>query len=398
MGAGARGDGRIFNRKGSTLLWCAYYLRGKEYRESTGTADAAKAGKFLRHRLKEVGADQIGKAVFVGPQQERMKVSKLLEALEEDYKLRGKDTPQFRAHLKHVRDYFGTWRAVEVSAEAVDKYISGRQDAGSAVATINRGTQLLAQAFKLAVDRKHLSTAPQIRHLSEKGNARQGFFVDADFHALKDKLPAYLRDFVQFGYLTGWRKGEIASLCWSDVEGDVVRLRGENAKNGEGRSVSLSGDLADLIERRKRDRQVRSKDEVILSAYVFHLSGEPIGDFRKAWATACVAAGLGQFTCDRCSQTVDGRTCKRCKREVRYVGHIFHDFRRTAVRNMVRAGVPERVAMTISGHKTRSIFDRYNIVNEADLREAMQRTQEYLKGTAQQQKRLVAMQVAVNHP
>ena len=174
-----RGYGRIYARKNTANLWCAYFLRGKEYRESTGTADPVTATKFLNRRLKEVGADQIGKAVFVGPQQERMKVSKLLEALEEDYKLRGKASPQFRAHLKHVRDYFGTWRAVEVSAEAVDKYISERQEAGSAPASINRSTQLLAQAFKLAIERKHLSTAPQIRHLSEKVNARQGFFTDA---------------------------------------------------------------------------------------------------------------------------------------------------------------------------------------------------------------------------
>jgi integrase len=388
-----RGDGRIFTRNGSAYLWCAYYLRGKEYRESTGTADADKAAKFLKHRLKEVGADQIGKATFVGPQQERMKVSKLLDALEEDYKLRGKDSPQFRSHLKHIRAYFGAWRAAEVSAEAVDKYISGRQEAETAPATINRSTQLLAQAFKLAIERKHLSSAPQIRHMSEKGNARQGFFTDSDFHALKDKLPEYLRDFVQFGYLTGWHKGEIASLCWSDVEGDVVRLRGENAKNGEGRSVTLSGDLADLIERRKAQRRVKTKTSVLLSAYVFHQKGEPVGDFRKAWATACLAAGLGQFVCDRCSQTVEGHTCEECNSEARYVGRIFHDFRRTAVRNMVRAGVPERVAMTISGHKTRSIFDRYNIVNEADLREAMRRTQSYLREGGQQQNRAAIVQL-----
>ena len=234
----SRGDGRIFRRKGSMNLWCAYFLRGKEYRESTGTGDPDKAAKFLKRRLKEVGADQIGKATFVGPQQERMKVCKLLDALEEDYKLRGKNSPQFRAHLKQIRERFGAWRAIEVTAEAIDKYISARLEAGSAAATINRSTQLLAQAFKLAIERKHLSTGPQIRHLSEKGNARQGFFGDADFHALRGKLPEYLRDFVQFGYLTGWRKGEIASLRWSDVEGDIVRLRGENAKNGESRSVT----------------------------------------------------------------------------------------------------------------------------------------------------------------
>jgi integrase len=379
-----RGDGRVFARKGSAYLWCAYFLRGKEYRESTGTTDQQAAEKFLKHRIKEVGADQIGKAAFVGPQQERIKVSKLLDALEADYKLRDKDNPQFRTHLKHIRDYFGTWHAIEVTPEAVDKYIVGRQASGSAAATINRGTQLLAQAFRLAVERRQLSTAPQIRHLSEKGNARQGFFSDAEFHALIQYLPLYLRDFVQFGYLTGWRKGEIASLRWSDVEGDVVRLRAENSKNGEARTVTLSGDLAGLIERRKAARQIKTNGGVTLAAYVFHHEGAQVGDFRKAWATACVAAGQGRYVCDRCKQTVSGHRCEECGGEAGYTGRIFHDFRRTAVRNMVRAGVPERVAMSISGHKTRAIFDRYNIVNEADLREAMQRTQSYLKNGTQQ--------------
>lgn len=394
MNARTRGTGRIFSRKGSALLWCAYYLRGKEYRESTGESDPNKAEKYLKHRLKEVGADQIGAKPFIGPKQERMKVFELLSALEADYKLRGKDSPQFRAHLKHIREYFGAWRALEVTAEAVDRYIAERQETGSAAATINRSTQLLNQAFSLVVDRKHLSTVPRIRHLSEKGNARQGFFNDPDFRVVSGKLPSYLHDFTQFGYLTGWRKSEIASLGWEDVDGDVIRLRGENAKNGEARSVTLGGELGELIERRRAERQVKTKDGVMLTAWVFHDAGKPIGDFRKAWATACVAAGLGRFVCRSCKQPVDGHRCKECHAGVKYSGRIFHDFRRTAVRNMVRAGVPERVAMSISGHKTRSIFDRYNIVNEADLRDAMQRTQNYLKDNAQQQEQPVVMRRA----
>lgn len=93
MTTGRRGEGRIFTRNRSPFLWCAYHLRGQEFRESTGTADTKLAEKFLKRRLKEVGADQIGAAAFVGPQQERMKVGALLDALEADYKLRGKDSP-----------------------------------------------------------------------------------------------------------------------------------------------------------------------------------------------------------------------------------------------------------------------------------------------------------------
>lgn len=145
------------------------------------------------------------------------KIGDLLDALAADYRLRGKDTPQFRSHLTSIKNYFGSWRAVDMTAEAIDSYILQRQQTGAAAATINRSTQLLAQAFRLAIERRQIGSAPRIRHLSEKGNARQGFFADSEFHLLMNHLPEYLRDFALFGYLTGWRKGEIASLRWSDV-------------------------------------------------------------------------------------------------------------------------------------------------------------------------------------
>jgi len=114
-------SGRIFSRKGSSFLWCAYYLRGREYRESTHETDPQKAEKFLKRRLKAVGADQIGAAPFIGPHQERVRISELLDALQADYQLREKDSPQFRSSLKYVRLAFGDWRAVEVTAERVDE-------------------------------------------------------------------------------------------------------------------------------------------------------------------------------------------------------------------------------------------------------------------------------------
>jgi integrase len=356
-----RGDGRIFQRSGSPFWWCAYYLRGKQYRESTGEADEQKALKYLRCKLKEVHADQIGAKTFVGPQQRRVTVDILLDALEEDYKLRGKDSPQFKAHLRPVRERFGNWQAMAVTSEAVDEFISDLLDEEKRPATVNRSTQLLSQAFKLAIERKHLTSVPAIRHLSESGNARQGFFADFEFRAVEDNLPVYLKDLARFAYLTGWRKGEIASLRWADVDGDMIRLRAENSKNGEARSITIDGELADLMQRRKAARRVETKMGVIFADLVFHHDGSPIVDMRKAWATACRMAGVP--------------------------GKLFHDFRRTAVRNMVRAGVPERVAMTVSGHKTRSIFDRYNIVSERDLREAMQRTQTYLIAAAEQERK-----------
>ena len=167
-------------------------------------------------------------------------------------------------------------------------------------------------------------------------------------------LPAYLQDFTRFAYLTGWRKGEVISLRWTDVDRDAgaIRLRAEAAKTGRGRTAMLEGDLADLIERRWEARLFEKNGNIRVATLVFHRDGEPVGDFRKAWATACQAAEVPN--------------------------KLFHNLRRTAARNMVRAGVPERVAMAVTGHVTRSMFDRYNIVSEDDLRMAAQKTTMYV--------------------
>ena len=370
-----RGQGRIYSREGSRYWWVAYYHNGKQKREPalycTGKKNGQKieateenreaAEKFLKHRLNEITAEKYGGPAFVGPQQRRITVSQLLDALEADCKLRGVDSPQWKSQLKQVRAHFGDWRAIDLTTEQVDHYIQGKLEEGVRPATVNRNTQLLAQAYKLAIERKHLATAPIVRHLSEAGNARKGFFSEVEFRTVASNLPSDLADFALFGYLTGWRKGEIRSLRWQDVEDDVVRLRAENSKNGEARCVTLSGELVELIERRKKARQVKTKTVAFLADLVFHHKGEPILDFRKAWETATRLGGVP--------------------------GKLFHDLRRTAVRNMIRAGVPERVAMQISGHKTRSMLDRYNIVSEKDLREALEKTQTYLVAAAEEERK-----------
>ena len=137
------------------------------------------------------------------------------------------------------------------------------------------------------------------------------------------------------------------ALEWRDVDlaGRTVRLRPSVSKNKDGRLLPLSGELLEIVERANASRRLDCP-------FVFNLDGQPIGDFKRAWATACKRADVGKV--------------------------LVHDLRRTAVRNMVRAGIPDRVAMTLSGHKTRSVFDRYNIVSEADLAQAAQRLQVHL--------------------
>jgi integrase len=343
----------VFQRTGSTCWWIAYYHRGKEIRESSGSDELREAEKLLRHRLKEIGADQLGARPFIGPTPERMLMSELLDALETHYKLQRTLSPQVVSHLKPIREAFADRRAVNVTAERIDQYIEERIAGGKAPATVNRETQLLHQAFRLAVDRGRLVFMPKVRHLDESGNVRQGFFERDEFEAVVVNLPEHLRDYARFAYFSGWRKSEIASLMWADVDGQVIRLRADNSKNKRPRQVPLVGPFKTIIERRWIARQyVNQGGTSALSPYVFHREGLPIGDFRKAWTTACKAAGCP--------------------------GRLVHDFCRTAMRNMVRAGVPETVAMAIAGRRTRAIFDRYNITSGRDQIEAVRRTEDYV--------------------
>src|SRR6266404_5927784 len=287
-----RGQGRVFQRKGSSFFWVAYYSHGKEEREvarhvrtgdklEVSEKNQHEAQRFLKRRLGEIAAEQHGGRAFVGPQQERVTINELLDGLETDYKLRDRWNVKVASNVKPLRDYFGTWRAFEVTSEAIGKYIEGLREQGYSNATVNRRTQLLGQAFKTAIRNKQLSQQPFIPRLSEIGNERQGFFETADFEAVIARLPEYLRDFCRFGFVTGWRKGSIDSLRWSDVGEDVIYLRAENSKTRKAETMPLQGELQEIIDRRRAAAVIREKDkEPRFAEFVFHSKGEPVGDFR----------------------------------------------------------------------------------------------------------------------
>jgi integrase len=237
-------------------------------------------------------------------------------------------------------------RALAVTEDRLAKYVALRQEQGAANATINRELEGLQRAFSLS--RNRLAFAPTFPNLPEE-NVREGFFDKADFFAVMEHVTdADVRDFCEWGFWTGMRRGEIAALTWAafNKETWTITLPGRSAKNRKPRTVPVRGDLEPIIRRRLEARRLECP-------LVFHRVGQPIGDFRKVWKKACQRAGIGT--------------------------HIFHDLRRTAVRNMVRAGVDIAVAMRISGHRTRSVFDRYNIVSEDDIERALDMTQAYVR-------------------
>ncbi len=193
--------------------------------------------------------------------------------------------------------------------------------------------------------------------LLDEDNIRTGFLNAEVFSIVCKHLPAYLQPIATFGYLTGWRRGEILTLSWRqvDFEAGTVRLEPGTTKNREGRTIFLTPELLTLLQEQRAKTTALERQQHRIIPWVFHRQGTLIQSFRKAWRRACHQAGQPE--------------------------QLFHDLRRTAVRNMVRAGIAERIAMQISGHKTRSIFDRYHIVSEGDLRDAAQKLAGTISGT-----------------
>ncbi len=356
-----RGDGRVFQR--GPVWWIAYYRNGEEFRERGGATKSA-AKKKLNQRRAEIEGGQ-----FVGPERERVTVGELLEALVAHLEIKGaKSLVSLRSHLVPVREWWSVTKAMDLTSVRVERFQAERLAAGKAAATVNREVGALRQALHLARKQGRLLTVPYFPMLRED-NARQGFFEADEFDRLVASLPEWLADFARFGYITGWRKGEIAGLRWQDVDRTGMEVQLRTSKNGEGRSLPLDShpDLIALVEGRWAAREFRRVDGAVgLSEFVFHRDGVPLREFRKTWASACRAAGVGN--------------------------KHFHDFRRTAARNMVRAGVPQTVAMSITGHKTVSMFNRYNITSHDDRREALRRTAAHVASAPRSANKVIRME------
>lgn len=373
--------GSVYRRKGTDKLWIKYTQHGRTIRESTETDNMIEARRMLRNR-----EGLVAKGLPVTPDVGRVTFDEAVADLLNDYALnQRKSTDDTRRRIeKHIRPFFGNRRMIAITTADLRAFVAKRQKDGVVVrrrragkvppgesavvevwqpvsaAELNRELTTLKRMFSLAVQAAKLHYKPHFPMLREN-NVRKGFFERDQYLAVLKHLPEAMRPIVTFAYVTGWRiNSEVLPLQWRQVDltAGEVRLDPGTTKNGEGRVFYLTPELQALLQaQRERADEIQRDLSMIVQHVFFHQPAMKDGSLGLRAGKGVSAHGFYQ-------------AWRRARVKAACPGSIPHDFRRTAIRNMVRAGIPERVAMALSGHKTRSVFDRYNIVSEGDLRRA----------------------------
>jgi integrase len=354
------------------VWWISYIApSGKSEREPGGK----RKGDAERLLQRRIGSKELGLPVI--PRAERLTFDDAAKDVINDFVANNKRSIVVarRRIEKHLTPFFGGRRMAGITSADVRAYVAKRQTqivvlrkehrsaAGEIVpaktkpvanATINRELQMLKRCFSLAIQSGRIASRPHIAMLRE-APARSGFFDRAEIDAVIAHLPADLGAVIEFAFITGWRQSEVLTLEWRQVDfaADEVRLFAGMTKNGLPRTFPLTTDLRRLLKAREAAHTALKQAGHITPLVFWRMVAKGRGGdkkprkiitFAKAWRKGCAAAGCP--------------------------GRIPHDLRRSAVRTFTRAGISEHAAMKLSGHLTASIFARYDIVSENDLRSA----------------------------
>jgi len=347
----------LYQRPDSDVYWISYNgSDGRRVRESTRTNDKEAAKRLLKDREGRAARGEV-----LLPRVDRITYDEARADLIKFYKTyETRDTGEAEARLKHLDAFFSKRRLVTITPDVVTSYADERRAErkdeeggtipGAANGTINRELETLSKMLRLAYKNGKLTRLPFVEKLAEAPPR-------AGFDTIRRRLPDELRAAMTVAYTFGWRKREVLDLKkhqYSSQDG-TLRLDPGTTKNGEGRVVKVTSELRAMLDAQvARVREIERKAERVIPWLFPHLEGalegQRISDSRKAWESACRAAGLP--------------------------GLLIHDLRRSAVRNMEQAGVPRSVAMKLTGHKTENVYRRYAIVSEADLDSAAVRLAE----------------------
>ncbi len=362
-------DPKGVTRKTKTWYLQFYLPNGKRIRESAKTEDKHEAQRKLTKRLAEVGAGRPVSDVK-GLKYETVRDAWLVYprkrgALRTVYTR--SDGTKTASGLLHLDKFFAGSDIARIDERAIDRYIKSQRDQGMKDATIRRSLTVLRAMLNYAHEdpRFGLPVVPSFKHrMPHDSKARKGFTDANDFSKLLALLPEKVRPLAIFQFRTGCRTGAALKITWDYVSQDCseIELPGEITKSGEPLTLPLVGDgLKDVAEYLRKQFRVPGKCIFAVGEDGAKTGGKET--YRYHWNRACDKLGLGVFD----------------KKTRRYSGLRPHDLRRSAVKNMIRAGVPRNVAMEISGHKTESIFNRYHIVETTDVKRALVQTGEEAK-------------------
>jgi integrase len=364
-----RGNGSIYKQPGCSTYTLGYYtFNGKRVRESAGTSDYRQAQVKLRARLAAIDKGEV-------PEMRRKPIplAELWAGLKRHYQVNGRRSLGCveRRWKKHLEPFFGNCSANMVTHELLNQYVDHRLSEQAAVASVNRELAALKTMLRLGT-RAHRLILPMFPHLAEN-NVRRGFLEESDFERLQSSArEPWLRLFLEIAFAYGWRKDEILKLRVRqvNVETAVIRLDVGSTKNREGREVAMTSTIRELVRLAVVGKQ---PDDYLLT----RRNGKRVREFRKAWRNLCLRVGLARMLCVSCEQPVMGRRCTTCgNRKPKYTGPILHDFRRSAARELRRAGVAESVVMQIGGWKTREMFRRYAITDSRDIAAAIEKREQ----------------------
>lgn len=339
-----RGRGSVYNRGG--VWWIKYYRDKQPIRESSGSKTKQAAIEMLDRKRAEVGGSGMSAVAH------KITMGEIFQLVVDDYVDEAqRDLYIVKLRIKtHLNPVLGKVRAAEFGSAHLKKYKDKRKSQGAAAATINRELAIIRRGLNIAIEMEPplVTKAIKIKPLGEK-NTREGFLDHSDYQKLRDCLDRARIAFV-IGYHVGNRKGEILKLEWSmvDFRANELHLPQRLTKNKKPRTLPLYGDLRHFLEMAKVERDLKHPH----CKWVCAEDGKQIKCFKGEWAAATKSAGVPDL--------------------------LFHDLRRTGVRNMVRAGISETVAMRISGHLTRSVFDRYDIGSKKDVSDAGKKMELYL--------------------
>ena len=360
-------------RRGATW-WIRYSVGGKRYRESTRSSSEREAEKFLARREAELAVGS-----FTAPDVKRTTVADLEQIIRDEYVVQGYRTlERVEDSFRHLNAYFGGARATSITLDRLTRYVRERREARAALGTVWNELKALKAAFHLALRAGRVARVPTFPTLEGADHVRTGFFEEADFRAVLAELAPPLRPPLEFAYFTGWRiPSEVLVLTWAQVDfaAGLVRLEVGTTKGKPGQRggrtfpVGALPALHALLTRQRAHTDVVERATGSIIPWVFHRDGRPIRYFDKAWKSAL----------DRAAHT--GQGALRAVVRPQLLGRVPHDFRRTAVRNLERAGVSRSVAKKLTGHLTDAVYNRYAIAPEQDLREGVAKLAELGRGT-----------------